>query len=473
MGLSKRHQELLEARGIDVELLERLSVATCEGRSGDWISIAYLDRGEVVSHKYRTISGEKKFFQDAGKRAIFWNIDCLRDETLATQQLIITEGEFDAMAAIQAGFVRTVSVPNGAPAEETKDDTGTRYAFLADAKPLLRDCKEIILATDSDGPGITLMNDLAVRLGKARCKWVRYPIGCKDLNDALAKYGPRGVVETLNRAQWVKVTGVYRMSELPPVTSQPAYPIGIVGLDKHYKIRLGDLAVIIGIPGHGKTTFLNEIAGRMASDYGWVCAFASLEQHPQRDHRRNLRTFHCRKHPTWQTAEEKTAADKWIDEQFVFIVPDEDDEPTVQWLIERIQAAVVQHGAKLVIVDPWNELEHKRPEGMSETEYTGISLANFRRLAQRLNVHIIVATHPTKLERQKDGKLPVPTLYDASGSANWANKPDIGMIIHRDKERTLIRVQKSRYYDEIGEPGDLSATYLRDQARFEIIMDAA
>jgi twinkle protein len=472
MALSKRHQDLLDARGLDLELLERLGVETCEKRSGDWVSIAYLDRGERVNEKVRTISGEKRFYQDAGKKPIFWNIDCLRDESLATQPLVVTEGEFDAIAAIQAGFVRTVSVPNGAPAEEVgKDDTGTRYAFLADAKPLLKDCKEIILATDGDPPGIALMNDLAVRLGKARCKWVRYPKGCKDLNDALAKFGPRGVVETLNRAQWVKVSGVYRMSELPPIYQPPAYPIGIVGLDRHYKIRLGDLAVLVGIPGHGKTSWLNEVAGRMATDYGWVCAFASFEQRPQHDHKRSLRTFRCRKSATWQTAADIAQADKWIEDQFVFIVPDDEDEPTVEWLIERIQAAVVQHGAKLVVIDPWNELEHQRPAGMSETEYTGISLAQIRRLAQRLNCHIIVATHPTKLEAGKDGKLPKPTLYSASGSANWANKPEVGLVIYRDGADTVLDIQKVRYHDEIGEPGSLNMIFLRDQGRFEVILD--
>jgi twinkle protein len=469
--ISQRHSDLLEARGLDLELCERLRV---ESRDKDLVAIPYFDHGEIVNWKRRTLSGEKRFYQDAGKKPIFWNVDCLRDETLASQPLIITEGEFDAVAAIQAGFVRAVSVPNGAPAQETgKDDTGTRYAFLADARPLLKDCKEIILATDGDAPGVALMNDLAVRLGKARCKWVRYPKGCKDLNEALAMYGARGVVETLNRAQWIKIDGVYRMSDLPPLHSPAAYPIGIVGLERHYKIRLGDLAVLVGIPGHGKSSILNEIAGRMALDYGWITAFASFEQPPQRDHRRNLRIFHSRTGTRWQSAEQIARADKWIDEQFVFIVPSDEDEPTVDWLIERIQAAVVQNGAKLVIVDPWNELQHERPPGISETEYTGVSLAQLRRLAQRLNIHLIVATHPTKLEPGKDGKLPKPTLYSASGSANWANKPEVGLVIYRDGGKTVLEIQKSRYHDEIGEPGSLELMYLRDQGRYEVVVKEA
>lgn len=471
--LTKRHQDLLEARGLDVELLERLGADTSTKVSGeDWISIPFFDLGEIVSRKYRTISGEKKFYQDAGKRPVFWNLDCLRDETLSDQPLIITEGEFDAIAAIQCGFLRTVSVPNGAPAAETPDDTGSRYKFVADAKALIRDCREIILATDGDQPGVNLMNDLALRLGKARCKWLRYPKGCKDLNDALVRFGQRGVVETINRAQWVKISGVYKMSDLPPIRQPVAYPIGIVGLDRHYKIRMGDLAVVTGIPGHGKTTFVNEVLARMATDYGFVGAFASFEQNPQQDHKRALRAFFARKPEKEQSAAELAEADAWIDEKFCFIVPDDEEDPTLEWLIERIQAAVVQYGARIVSIDPWNELEHRRPEGMSETEYTGDALRQIRRLAQRLNVHIIVAAHPTKLE-MKDGKLPIPSLYSIAGSSNWANKPEVGIVVYREKDRTRIIVLKSRYHDEIGEPGQIEAIYSRYQARYDVIVKEA
>jgi twinkle protein len=466
--LSKHHQEILEARGLDAELLDRLGVDSFDKQSGDWVAIPYVDSGETISHKYRTIAGDKKFYQDAGKRAVFWNIDCLRDPTLASQPVIVTEGEFDAMSAIQCGYQRTISVPNGAPAQTTKDDSGTRYDFLEDARPLLRDCNEIILATDSDEPGIALMNDLAIRLGKARCKWLRYPKGLKDLNETLAKYGHKGVVETINRAQWCKVSGIYRMSELPPLRQAVAHSIGIAGLDRHYKVRLGDLCVVTGVPGHGKSTFINEVFARMAIQYGWVGAFASFEQRPQNDHRRALRTFLNRKYEKDQSEGEIACADKWIDEKFSFIVPDEDDDPTLIWLIERIQAAVIQHGAKIVGIDPWNELEHRRPDNMSETEYTGDALRQLRRLAQRLNIHLIVAAHPTKMDG-KDGKIPVPTLYSIAGSANWANKPDVGIVIYREKERTRIMVQKSRYHDEIGVPGELEAIFLRDQGRYEII----
>lgn len=470
--LNDRHIALLEERGFDVELLTKLGVGEYPKFGPDWVEIPYFENGQRVNAKFRSIAGEKKFVQEAGARKCFWNIDVLSDRTLDDLPLIITEGEFDAMAAIQAGFPRVISVPDGAPAEaQGEDDTGVKYSYLEGPKPLLRDVREIIIASDSDGPGVNLLNDLAIRLGKHRCKWVRYPVGCKDLNDALKRFGVRGVVETINRAQWMKVGGVYRMSELPPLSMPTAHNIGIAGLYKHYRVRLGDFAVVTGIPSHGKTSFVGEVIARMASDpHNWNIAVASFEQKPQTDHRRALRTFYNRKLVAWQTEEEKNAADAWIDKQFSFIVPDEDDEVDLKWVLERCQAAIVQYGAKIVVIDPWNEMDHVRPSDMSLTEYTGFAIKQFRKLASKYQVHVIVVAHPTKLRPEKPGTpLPIPNLYDISDSSHWNNKADVGIIIHRkDDERTLIRIAKSRYHHEIGVPGDLEAFYLKDQARYEI-----
>jgi twinkle protein len=213
--ISERHAKILEARGFDIELMERLGIESSSRLGRDCIAIPVMQGGVRINTKYRTIAGEKRFSQEPGARQIFWNVDRISDETLFGQPLITTEGEMDAIAAIQSGFGRVVSVPNGAPASELgADRQAERYRFIDEAPKALADCKEIILATDSDGPGIALLNDMALRLGRARCKWTKYPRGCKDLADVLKTFGQRGVVETINRALWMEIDGLYRMSEL-------------------------------------------------------------------------------------------------------------------------------------------------------------------------------------------------------------------------------------------------------------------
>jgi twinkle protein len=468
--LKPQHAELLEGRGLDVELLSRTGVSSLDRSDGDWIAIPFVAGGEIVNHKYRTISGDKRFSQDAEARKCFWNFDCLADESLASQPLVITEGEFDAMIAMQCGFQRVVSVPDGAPAEAIGEADTRKYTYLEDAGELLGKVQEIILATDGDQPGINLMNDLALRLGKARCKWVRYPKGCKDLNEAWAKYGAKGVTETIARAQWCKVDGLYRMSELPPVPERVAYDIGIPGLEQHYNVRFGDLCVVTGIPSHGKTAFVNDVACRLAHKHGWGVAIASFEQHPQVDHRRNLRTWHAGRRVKDMTQPELRAADAWIDKHFAFIAPSEDDEVTLAWVLEKAAASVLRYGARLVVIDPWNEMDHIRPDGMSLTEYTGFAIKQFKRLAAKYNAHVIVVAHPAKPAKEPGGKLRRPTLYDISDSAHWYNKPDVGIIVHRESEsQTNVHIAKSRYHDQIGKPGDFMCEFSPSTNRFSQI----
>lgn len=298
-----------------------------------------------------------------------------------------------------------------------------------------------------------------------------YPDGAKSLRDIYLAKG-MGAVNAIVEANH-KAAGnerIFRMSELPKIVPPKPHRIGMPLLDDHYRIREGDFTVITGIPSHGKSTLINEIAGRMAERYQWTTAFASFEQMPQVDHRRSLRTFFNRKLEIHQSEEEQDLADRWIDRHFSFIVPDEDDEVTLGWVLDCCEAAILQHKAKLIVIDPWNELDHVRPPDMTLTEYTGYAIKLFRRMARKYRVHVIVAAHPTKQRKDDAGNYTIPTLYDISDSAHWYNKADVGIVVHRSHEmETLIRVAKSRYHDEIGVPGDVKAHFNREIARYEII----
>ena len=267
------------------------------------------------------------------------------------------------------------------------------------------------------------------------------------------------MVESLNRASWCDVHGVYEMQDLPPVTDQQIYDIGLPALDKHYNIRPQDFCVVAGIPGHGKTSFLTEVACRMALQYGWRTAFASFEQSPQIDFKRNLRTYYNKNKVIHQSPEQIANADSWINDQFCFIYPGEDDDVTLAWTLERCAVAVVRFGAKLIVIDPWNEMDHTKPFDMTLTEYTGFAIKQFKKFARKYQVHLIVAAHPAKPKRNNDGEYPVPSLYDISDSAHWANKADVGIIVYRDATKgdysTTIKVAKSRYHDQIGVPGEV------------------
>lgn len=464
MTLLGRHCDLLEARGLDLDVLDRLGVESSDKLGPDTIAIPYLRGEQVVGIKYRTIAGEKRFLQRQGSEQILYNRNCLTDETLAGYPLIVTEGEVDCWTAIQCGYPRTVSVPGGAPSIAVGERAGAKYDFIADMPPISDDTV-VIIAADGDEPGAALRADLSLRFGSRRCKWLRYPQGCKDLNDALQKFGPRGVVASINGAQWI-VGNVYRMSDIPPVPYATPYPSGFPGLEDRWRLRLGDLTIVTGVPSSGKSTFIGDIACRMVQRFQWPCCFASFEQNPTTDHRRALRSWYGGGTVSGMDAETLERADQWINQYFSFVVPDPESYPTFAWVMERFAAAALRYGTRLFVLDPWNELEHDRPDNLSLTEYVGTALRDIKAFARKYEAHFIVAAHPAKL-RKEDGKMPVPTLYDIADSAMWANKADVGIIVHRNTEtETLIRVAKSRYHSEIGRPGDAIARFVWQRSTY-------
>lgn len=467
MGLTRRHGDLLEARGLDIELLERLGVSSSDRLGPDTIVIPYFRGEQIVGRKYRTIAGEKLFAQDPGSEQIFYNRNCLSDPSLAGQPIIITEGEIDCWSAIQSGFPRCLSVPAGAPKTEVGERATTKYNFVDDM-PATAESDPIILAVDGDDPGSALRADLALRLRPQRCKWVRYPRGMKDLNDTLQRYGSRGVVETINRAQWL-VGNVFRMSEIPPLPEAVPHDSGFPGLHDHYKLRIGDFCVVTGIPSHGKSAFVGDVVCRMVLRHKWPVCFAAFEQAPQLDHKRMLRTWYGGGLVNGLDAETLEKADRWIEEYFSFVVPDFESYPTVDWVLERFAASALRLGTRLFVLDPWNELEHDRPNQMTLTEYVGSALRDFKAFARKYEAHLIIVAHPKMLRRDSDGNYPIPSLYDISDSAHWYNKADVAVVVHRkDEDKTLIRVAKSRYHEQIGTPGDVMVRYRWERATYEI-----
>lgn len=482
--------EVLDARGLDIELASKLGLNEAPG-GGEVLQIDFRRGEDVVRKKFKRLGavpeGKPRYWQEPkGGPKIAWNEDALRDESLSSQPLVITEGEIDAATAIQCGFLRTISVPDGAPPPGDRSaadlDASAKYDWLRDLKPYLSRelAPEIILATDGDENGAALMQDLSVQLGRFRCKFLTYPRArdpeargrerLKDLNEVLQDYGQKGVIETLNRAQWIKVDGVHRMSELPPLAKQVLYeprPSQFAHFRHNFKVRLGDFSVITGTPGFGKTSFANDVMCGIAQDNDLTIAWASFEQEPQRDHKRNLRSWFLRFPEFRADPSQLAAADRWIDERHVFLVPSEDEDADLEWLLDKMEVAVVRFGARIVIIDPWNELEHSRRPGETETEYTGRAIRTLKRFAKTFRVHICVVAHPTKSVKDADGKYKMPTLYDIAGSANWYNKCDLGVIVHRESEdSTSIKVQKSRYHETIGKPGEVLMSFSTDARSF-------
>ena len=122
---------------------------------------------------------------------------------------------------------------------------------------------------------------------------------------------------------------------------------------------------------------------------------------------------------------------QWLQDHFVFFNPPEDE---LQYCCcsEVGKKGNTRYGIRGLIIDPWNEFEHSMERGQSETNYIGETLTKIRQFGRNHGVHMWVVAHPMKLKKREDDTYPVPTPYDINGSANWRNKADNCVTVHRD-----------------------------------------
>jgi len=246
-----------------------------DGKEMNTVQFNYFRNGVLVNTKFRT--GNKHFKLTSGAELILYNYD----NCIGKEQIVIVEGEFDALSCFEAGIHNVVSVPNGA-------GTGMiNLEYLDNCIELFENAKEIIIATDNDIPGINLRNQLSHRLGIERCFKVDFS-PFKDSNDILIHEGKESLKNRLilNKESF-PIDGVFTSrdfnDDLDLLYSEglkPGKQINISEFDDLISFEKGRLYTWTGIPGHGKSIFLDQISLGLALNAGWQFAVCSPESYP-------------------------------------------------------------------------------------------------------------------------------------------------------------------------------------------------
>jgi len=462
-----------QKRGIHLAALTAGGVHSVVRDGSNVIVFPYRRNGSVVNRKYRTV--DKKFWLDAGGELILWNLDCL---SANPDHVYIVEGEADALAFMEAGIWNVLSVPNGAPAADKGDDVpdpeqDDAFRYLWNCKNELAG-RRFVIAVDADAAGLRLRQALVARLGRANCEIVEWPDGVKDGNDYLLEVGPvdfRAYVQASRKPYPIR--GLWAWNEVMPTPPMDTYHVGIAGLRDMVRLAKGSISVVTGIPNHGKSAVVKHIACEMIRNHGWNVTQASFEDRIYANLMPELITIMAGR----SASNDRVVTQHRVDAQMALsrrmsFIGDEGfvDEPmTVEWLVDLVRDAKVRHGTDLLIIDPWNEVEHIWGRDKTETQYIGQALRDLRRLAVELDLHVMIVAHPVKLQNPTD----VPGLYSISGSSHWANKVDIGIAVHQPEFSagpggpTQVHVLKIKRPD-FGRRGIVTLQFDKDSRRFEL-----
>lgn len=417
---------LTKQRGLSAELLEHMSVKPVEHPAlGMAVQIPYVRAGKPYAAKFRSVDRKDWRSSQGVSRGLF-NEDAL---THQDGPAVITEGELDALSVMQAGYLRAVSLPDGWTAD------GDKRQCLIDAEDKFRRAPFVIVAGDNDEAGHSLPRAVANILAGHDVRFAEWPDGCKDANDVLRLYGEGELARCLVEARPIDPAGgfITGISDLPPLPERRVLRLGMAPYDYGLAFEVGAMSVGTGTPGSGKSTLTTFAAYHIAKSENITVGMLAFETHPHRI-RDHLSRLHSGQPWDEMTDRQKTETAEFLDRHFRIVHRTYDDIPqghNLGWLREMIYTLAVRDNCKLIIVDPWNELEHLPEPGESLTNYINFALQQIRTWADQFNTHICVIAHPRKM--MTDGKPRVPTGYDIADSAAFANKPSLGFSVHQEE----------------------------------------
>ena len=387
-------------------------------------------------------------------------------------QVIIVDHPIDRLALLEAGLDYVVCFPE--KIDPRAPDSEQDWNFLRVIEKEVQEIGKFILALRDDDRGHAIEEELARRLGKERCfrtRWQHHRLSSgapASAIDILREFGPEALQDEIATATPFPVAGVYELMDvedrfdvLYEFGLQRGALTGWPSLDVHYTVQPGQWTLVTGIPGHGKSSWLDALLVNLAQFQGWKFGLFSPENQPIERHYASLMEKVARAPfndgPTPRiTPEVKDAKKSWLNEHFKVILPDDEKGNwTIDGVLQLAKQLVYRFGIKGLVIDPWNELDHSRPAGISETDHISASLTKIRRFARENDIHIWVVAHPAKLNRGADGKYPVPTMYDISGcydretevltSEGWVNHSQITfehLVAVMDLDENILRYEK-------------------------------
>ena len=445
--------EWFEGRGISQGTLDDLKVGQGPeympqtGKKENAIHFNYTMGDQLINIKYR--DGRKNFKLYKGAEKVFYNINSI----IGYKDCVITEGEMDVLALHEAGVTNAISVPNGATLHHNNLD------YLDNCIDYFDDKEKIILALDTDEPGLALRRELVRRLGAEVCFLVDFE-GCKDANEYLTTHGKEKLKETVKRARAYPLENVTTFKDIEGdvtdfVTNgfKPGFQIGLENFDRIFSTYTGQFITVTGIPSSGKSDFVDQMVVGYNANYNLKTAFASPENAPNYLHAHKL----MRKVWGDMPKREDIGGTRWnevadhVNDNFFFI---DMEKYTLESVLRKGAELVKRKGIKCLVIDPFNKVRDRNASSLDVNLYTMEYLTKIETFAKKYDVLVFIVAHPTKMYKNSDGKIEEPNMYNIKGGGEWYDASYHGLLVHRDYElkNTTVKVLKVKFQN-LGENG--------------------
>jgi twinkle protein len=445
---------------------------------GDWFAFTYFDGETPVKIKFKTPA--KKMMQSKNSKPWIYKYNDLVGE----KEVMICEGEEEALIWEEAGFNSACSVDMGAPNENDRN-VDAKLQCITNCFDVFEKADTVFIAVDNDVNGIRLEKELIRRFGSEKCKIIDFK-DKKDANDYAFKYGFDGLRKLKENAKDVKVDGIFELDDFREAIIHDylnGQPIGtstyINDIDPHWKWRLGEVNIWTGYNNEGKSLLLKQMQILKSIGDGWKHAIFSPEEVPLNEWYTDIIESYIGKSAdktqasrnNYMTKIELEDGMEFINKYFFNILPEKDH--TLKSLLDKFSYCVRKHNVKTVTFDPYNQIHHLIKTGEREDLYISRFMAELKRFAVDHGVSMNLVAHQVTPAFIKDEDYPEPNIYKIKGGGTFGDKADNVLAVWREHRNTSkydtavsFISQKIKKQKLTGIPGRADLDYNRSENRY-------
>lgn len=254
--------------------------------------------------------------------------------------------------------------------------------------------------------------------------------------------------------------------------------IGVEEVDKHFKMKVGEITLLSGIGNYGKSSYWSWYLLMRCIKHDERFAIFSPEENPAHEFYLGLTEMllgsDCVFDRIGRPDREifKRAYD-WVSDHIFFVYP-KTVAPTPDYIKERFLELVIKKKVNGVVIDPFNQLsnDYGKSGGRSD-KYLETFLSDCTRFAQTNGVYFNIIAHPKQMHKDATGNYPCPDVFDIADGAMWNNKMDNILIYHRPNHQTdpdspicELHSKKIRRQKTVGKKGWFEFQYARKTRRY-------
>lgn len=429
--------DYIKLRGINEKTIEKFNIGTYNNA----IAFPYYKYETPIGYKTRKPlknPGKPKMMSISGSKPYLFNRQNIDKDN--TTELIICEGEFDAMVIDQCGFNNVVSVGAGANSLST---------MIAQAKDFLDTFDSLIIVSDNDESGQSMDKEFIEIFGDKAKLIDKKLYNRNDINEEYVVNGEDKIKELIESARF-RIEGRWDLDKDPYDSVEPKsgryVPTGLPSID----YALNDLVpgfttLITGRSNEGKSTFVRQVIAN-AIDKGNKVYLMNGEENKKNvvnniyqcvvgNEKENYNLVKINKR--YKKEPKKNVLKKlqeWHRGKLVLFNKGDSKLKTIKELLDMLEMEIKLNNFNLVVID--NLMSILSVQASEKYEQQADFMQRLHDLADSYNTHIVLVLHPNKTYRKGDDM----DMEQISGTSDLYNKADNIIAVSKEYDEDNIEL---------------------------------